>query len=187
MLQRLFFEGRYLFGRAPWDTGITPPEVTAVLDARPPGRALDVGCGTGTNALSMARRGWRVTAIDLSRLAMQSARRKSRAANLPVDFRRVDASTFQGIQGPFDFILDIGCFHSLPPAGRSGYGSRLPELLSRAGVFMLFSFLGTPPDPGWPSRAEIERTFDRSFRLERVEPGLTFGRPSAYFTWVRPS
>jgi cyclopropane fatty-acyl-phospholipid synthase-like methyltransferase len=185
MLHRLFFEARYLLGRPPWDTGITPPEVTAFLDARPTGRALDIGCGTGTNAVTMARRGWTVTAIDLSRVALRSARRKARAAGLTIDFRRADAGTLLGIQGPFDFALDIGCYHSLAPAGRAGYAARLPELVAAQGVFILFSFLGDPAEPHWPEQGEITRAFETAFRLERLDTGTTSWRPSAYFTWVR--
>lgn len=185
MLHRLSFEARYLLGRPPWDTGLTPPEVTAFLDARPPGRALDIGCGTGTNAVAMARRGWKVTAIDFSRLALRAARRKARAAGLSIDIRRVDAGTLQGLQGPFNFALDIGCYHSLAPAGRAGYGARLPELVAPRGVFILFCFLGSPSDSDWPAQSEIERAFEASFQLDRLDHGLTSGRPSAYFMWVR--
>jgi 2-polyprenyl-3-methyl-5-hydroxy-6-metoxy-1,4-benzoquinol methylase len=77
MMQRWFFELRYLFRRTPWDTGITPPEVVAFLDRTPPGRALDLGGGTGTNAVEMARRGWEVTAIDFSSRAVLAARRRA--------------------------------------------------------------------------------------------------------------
>ena len=185
MLHRLLFEARYLLGRPPWDTGITPPEVTAFLDARPPGRALDIGCGTGTNAVAMARRGWEVTAIDFSGVALRAARRKARAAGLSIDIRRVDAGTFLGLQGPFDFALDIGCYHSLAPAGRAGYGARLPALVAPQGVFILFCFLGGPADPDWPAQSEIEQAFEASFRLERADHGVTSDRPSAYFTWMR--
>ena len=185
MLHRLLFEPRYPLGRPPWDTGITPPEVTAFLDGRPPGRALDIGCGTGTNALTMARRGWEVTAIDFSRLALRAARRKARAAGLTIDIRRVDAGTLLGLQGPFDFALDIGCYHSLAPAGRAGYGARLPALVAPQGVFIVFCFLASPSDSDWPAQTEIEQAFETSFRLDRLDHGQTFGRPSAYFTWVR--
>jgi SAM-dependent methyltransferase len=184
-LDRLFFEARYLLGRPPWDTGITPPEVAAFLDARPPGRALDIGCGTGTNAVTMARRGWKVTAIDLSRVALRSARRKARADGLMIDFQRADAGTLLGLQGPFDFALDVGCYHSLAPAGRAGYAARLPQLVAAPGVYILFSFLRDPAEPDWPAQTEIEQAFEASFRLERLDHGTTFGRPSAYFTWVR--
>ncbi len=183
MRLRLEFERRYLIGRTPWDTGITPPEVMAFLQTRPPGRALDIGCGTGTNALTLARLGWTVTGVDFSQLALSRARRKARAAGLSIDFRRVDASRFDGLEGPFDFGLDIGCFHSLTPAGRSGYAANLPGLLAPRAALILFSFLAEPGEEGWPTRAEIESTFRVGFHLTHIDLGETSGRPSAYFTW----
>ena len=47
-MRRIFFELRYLLGDVPWDTGVSPPELLDFLDRHPPGRALDLGCGTGT-------------------------------------------------------------------------------------------------------------------------------------------
>ncbi|MCJ7511394.1 MAG: methyltransferase domain-containing protein, partial [Anaerolineales bacterium] len=75
-MKRLFFELRYLLGDTPWDTGVSPPELLAYLHRHPPGRALDLGCGTGTNTLALAERGWEVTAIDFSSGALRVARRR---------------------------------------------------------------------------------------------------------------
>ena len=46
--QRRSFSERYAAGDIPWDSGITPPEIHEVLKELPPGKALDLGCGTGT-------------------------------------------------------------------------------------------------------------------------------------------
>ena len=65
---RLRHQLMYLVGFKPWDSGVSPPELVAAVEgpqALPPGRALDLGCGTGTNAIYMARHGWDVTGADL--------------------------------------------------------------------------------------------------------------------------
>lgn len=62
---------------------------------REPGRALDVGAGQGRNALHLAERGWRVTALDISRVGIQLIDRQARARGLEVDTRRVDARHFE--------------------------------------------------------------------------------------------
>jgi SAM-dependent methyltransferase len=185
MRLRLIFERRYLLRQTPWDTGETPPEVMSFLEGRHPGRALDIGCGTGTNAMTLARLGWAVTAIDFSRLALGRARPKAQAAGLPIEFARVDVRDFAGVRGPFDLALDIGCFHSLSPGGRARYASRLPSLLAPHGAFILFCFLAGNGEDRWPSGEAVEAAFGTTFRPVRVEHGETFGQPSAYYTWEK--
>src|SRR5579885_2975421 len=83
---RWLFTIMYWRGRPPWDTGISPPELVEAIEgpqALPPGRALDLGCGTGTNALYLARHGWQVTGIDFAAPAIEQARRKAQAAGTP--------------------------------------------------------------------------------------------------------
>ena len=72
------------FKKTPWDTGITPPEIVAMIESGkvPIGRALDLGCGTGTNAITLAQHGFEVIGIDVSRRAIALARRKVRSAQL---------------------------------------------------------------------------------------------------------
>jgi len=180
---RLHFEWRYLSGSTPWDTGVTPPEVIAFLDRTPPGRAVDFGCGTGTNAVTMATRGWEVTGVDFSWRAIAAARRKARRAGVAVAFLRRDVTRLDDLRGPFDFGLDIGCFHSLEVAARPRYATHVGRLLRPGAPFMLDAFLD--PDDGWPSETDVRRAFEPHFALERIERGEFEGRPSGWFTWTR--
>jgi SAM-dependent methyltransferase len=184
-VSRLRFELRYWTGDAPWDSGVTPPEVIAFLDRAAPGRALDLGCGTGTNAIAMAQRGWHVTAVDFSARAIQHARRKARRAETSVLWLRRDVTELEDLAGPFEFALDLGCYHSLDPAVRSRYVANLARLLLPGATYMLYAFLD--PAEGWPAEDEIRRALDTAFDLSRLEHGEYHGRASGWFTWIRRS
>jgi SAM-dependent methyltransferase len=176
-VHRLLYERRYRRGQPRWDTGITPPEVVAVIEGDPPlspGRALDLGCGTGTNVLYLVAHGWEAVGVDFSPAAIAQAREKAvgvaRAAFVEGDVTRLSAL---GVQGPFDFVLDIGCFHSVAVARRGAYAREVARVARPGAVFMIFAWGPSIHLPGGPRtrRREIERRFGRTFELERVELG----------------
>ena len=115
------FERAYRRGRTPWDTGVTPQEVVEEASAMEPGRALDLGCGTGTNVLWLAQHGWTAVGVDRSPIAIESARRRADWTSGAM-FVEGDVTRLAELQvdGPFDLILDIGCFHGLPVRRRDG-------------------------------------------------------------------
>ncbi|MGW6445435.1 class I SAM-dependent methyltransferase [Lentzea sp. NPDC055074] len=100
-----------------------------------PGRALDVGCGPGRNAIFLARNGFQVDAVDISATAIRWA--EERAEGLDVRFRHGDAFASEG---PYDLIYDSGCFHHLPPHRRVGYLALLERSLVPGGHFALTCF-----------------------------------------------
>src|SRR3990172_1030198 len=123
-LRRLFFNLWYNW-KPPWDTGISPPELMDFISHHPPGRALDLGCGTGTNVITLAQHGWQATGIDFAQRAIKKAHRKARQAGVNVDLRVADVTRLEELSGLFELILDMGCYHSLPSAGRQAYLSNL--------------------------------------------------------------
>ena len=186
-MQRLHFELRYLVQRAPWDTGQPPPELLAYLEAHPPGRALDLGCGTGTNALEMARRGWQVTGVDFSRLAIGRARRRAGRAGLNVRFLQGDVTALDRLAPGFDLALDIGCFHSLSVPGQERYAAQAARLLRPGAALLLYGFAREQaPDPaGWLSEAGLRRCFGAAFTIAALARGEDRGRPSMWITLRR--
>src|SRR5882724_7661213 len=98
---------RYEAGETPWDSGRPSEELLRVLDAgKLTGKTvLEIGCGTGTNAVELARRGFQVTATDLVDQAIQSARDKARQAKVNVDFRVADVLR-DSFGGPYDILFD---------------------------------------------------------------------------------
>jgi SAM-dependent methyltransferase len=132
-------------GRPPWDTGVSPPELKDFLKATEPGRALDAGCGTGTNLLTMAKSGWAVVGVDISVLSVLRARAKLRR----IDFTgRVICGDITGdlqLTLPFDLVLDIGCYHSLSQKEREKYRQNLDNWLAPGGSYLLYAHLRTEP------------------------------------------
>ncbi|NMO52732.1 class I SAM-dependent methyltransferase [Actinoplanes sp. TBRC 11911] len=112
------YDQEYRSGRPPWDIGVPQPALTRVLDAglvKGPA-VLDAGCGSGTLSLELARRGFEVTGVDVSRVAIEQARAKAAAAGLSVRFEVRDATRELGA-GPFDSIFDCGLLHSVHRLG----------------------------------------------------------------------
>jgi len=141
-LQKLFFRIWYL-RKPPWDTNQTPPELIAVIGESPPGRALDLGCGTGTNVIKLAEEGWQVTGVDFVPKAIQTAKKKARQAGVAVEFYVGDVTRLENINGFFDLILDIGCYHSLDSTGMAAYREQVKRLLAPGGTYMLYLFFRT--------------------------------------------
>ncbi|MFZ3470013.1 SAM-dependent methyltransferase [Streptomyces sp. 4.24] len=132
----------------------------------PGGRALDLGCGPGRNALYLASLGFEVDAVDLSPTALAWAAERVRAAGTPAErirFHQGDAfgAAGAGLVGPYDVIYDSGCFHHLPPHRRVSYLALLDRLLAPGGSFALTCFasgaMGSElPDAEFYGRARLE-------------------------------
>jgi SAM-dependent methyltransferase len=183
--RRLAFAFMYL-GRPRWDTGVTPPELAAFVQSSLPGRALDLGCGTGTNTIYLAQHGWEATGVDFVGKAIRSARKRAAQAGVRVDFQQEDVTRLGGVRAPFDLALDIGCFHSLPSKGKRRYSDRLTELLAPGGVFLLYGFLRKPEGEG-PGISPDDLDYLEN-RLEplRCQTGTDHGRVSAWYTFRKP-
>jgi SAM-dependent methyltransferase len=106
------------------------------------GRALDLGCGPGRNALFLASRGFTVDAVDLSPAAVEWATERAREAGADVRFHLGDAFALAGTElaGPYDLVYDSGCFHHLPPHRRISHLALLDRLLAPGGHFALACF-----------------------------------------------
>ncbi|MEU8825194.1 class I SAM-dependent methyltransferase [Streptomyces sp. NPDC048636] len=107
-----------------------------------PGRALDVGCGPGRNALELAARGFTVDAVDLSSEALAWAEDRAGEAGSGVRFHHGDVFELieGGLGGPYDLVYDSGCFHHLPPHRRLSYLALLDRVLIPGGHFALTCF-----------------------------------------------
>ena len=162
----LFYRLAYLVGFKPWDTGISPPELVAVVegsDRLPPGKALDLGSGTGTNAIYLAKHGWDVTAIDFMPRPVMTARRKAAAEGVEPRLLIGDVTKLEhlGIGGGYNLVFDLGCFHSIPQSGRDGYARGVSAAAAPGATFLLFGFAPGQMrfGPSGTTRQELETRF----------------------------
>lgn len=183
-LHRLHFILQYLH-RPPWDSGITPPELRAYIQTHPPGRALDLGCGTGTNVLTLAQNGWQVTGVDFIPKAIRAAKRKIKNANIQADLRVGDVTNLRGITGPFDLALDIGCFHGVDK--KSAYLDELDRLLAPGGHWLMYGFFKpvSPRARPEPAEAALDMIHARGFSVLSRADGFDRDRPSAWFLFQK--
>jgi SAM-dependent methyltransferase len=170
--------------RPPWDTGVVPPELERFVASHPPGRALDLGCGTGTNVVFLARQGWTAVGIDFVERAVEKARDRARKASMSrwCEFHVGDVRRLDFLAGPFDLALDIGCLHSLSAKERAAYARGLARLVRPGGTYLLYAFAPGGPATGL-TRDDVHATFADAFEVLRVQEGT--GRPSAWYTLVR--
>ncbi len=185
-LRRIFFEIWY-FRNPPWDSGQTPPELLALLPGLTPARAIDLGCGTGTNVITLAKMGWQATGVDFSARAIQLARQKAQKAAVQADFFVGDVTDLRVTDKVYDFALDLGCFHGLPLRRRADYVRELKRILRPGGLWFLYSFLRSGLDESALGLAEADLgLLLADFSIVSRQDGFARGeRPSAYFTFQK--
>lgn len=151
---------RYLRGETPWDTEEPDPHLVEFVrsGAMKRGRVLEIGSGTGTNALWLAGEGFEVVGVDVAQRAIEMARTK--AGDAPrVSFRHTDFLTDDEVRGPFDFAFDRGVFHVFDEADeRARFATRVAGLLRPDGMWL--SILGSTEGPareeGPPRRSALD-------------------------------
>jgi SAM-dependent methyltransferase len=193
-MRKLFWNLPYLFGQAPWDTGITPPELVELVGSGhvEPGRAMDIGCGTGTNAIYLAEHGFDVVGVDIAWLAIRRARRKASQAGVAITFyvgEAVKLGTKDGppLDDPFDLAIDIGCVHGLPASDLPSYAVMLKRALRLGGLYLLYAWgprkllgrdVGFTPD-------DTQGFLATDFRARWIRGGEERGSTSYWYLFER--
>jgi SAM-dependent methyltransferase len=137
------------------------------------GRALDLGCGAGRNALFLAQKGYVVDAVDYSAEAINWAQERAAVAGSPVNF--ICKSVFElAVEEPYDLIYDSGCLHHLLPHRRVQYLKFIRDSLKKGGYLGLTCFAPGYPDVGGPVR---EMSDWDVYRERTMNGGLAFSEP----------
>jgi SAM-dependent methyltransferase len=156
------WNANYESNQLPWDTGEPEPYLVEMVQQGlvPRGRALEVGCGTGTNAIWLDKQGYEVVALDLAPLAVERARANAEAASASrCQFAVRDFLAGEPMQGSFQLVFDRGCFHVFDePKEQSAFVSRVASLLAPDGVWL--SLIGSTEGParemGPPRRSALD-------------------------------
>ena len=172
----LVYRTFYLARLRIWERRIPPADLIALVEgpgAASPGRALDLGCGTGTDSIYLARRGWEVTGVDLVPEALEIARRNAAAGGVRANFVQGDVSRLTEIvQGTFDLLLDFGCFHTLPRDLRPAYVDGVTAVASPGAILLLYGFARPPrlaPMAAGVSLEEVRERFDADWDIVNAE------------------
>ncbi len=185
-LFKLIYELSYRFTQPNWDQDTVPPEVIALSQkGGSRGRALDLGCGTGTHSIYLAQQGYSVVGVDFSSKAIDLAHRKAHRAGVSVDFQLGDVTRLDTLHNPFDISLDVGCFHGLTKTERTRFAEILARLTHPGSLFLLWAVeeqshmgIGVAPE-------EIRQSFSANFTLDHTQRDNLHGRASAWYRFSR--
>jgi SAM-dependent methyltransferase len=186
----VFYAVAYAVGFRPWERAgrEAHEQFGGLLDREamerpaPPGRAVDLGCGTGAHAIDLARRGWCTVGIDNQHRALRIARARAAAAGADVTFVPGDVAALRvdDIGAPADFFLDVGCFHHLPGPGRQAMARSVTAAAALDATLLLLAFSPARRGllPSGASREEIETAFG-GWKILADDPADTSGMPRA--------
>jgi ubiquinone/menaquinone biosynthesis C-methylase UbiE len=138
------------------------------------GAVLDVGCGTGENALHVASLGLSVLGVDVAETALAIARAKAEDRGVEVAFAAADAFQLERLGRRFETVLDCGLFHTFDDDERPGYVASLASVTEHDGTLYVLCFSDEGPDTGpHPvSREELRTAFNpgTGWKVAAIEP-----------------
>lgn len=169
------WNNHYRTGRPPWETGAPSAELQRVLaqEQIAPCRVIDLGCGSGINAVWLAQQGFEVTGVDLSPVAIEQARARANAAGLAVRFEEDDLLELRREYEPFPFFFDRGCYHAVRRVDAAAYVRTLQRLTlpNAIGLVLAGNARSThKPGEGPPvvSEAELRGELEGAFEILRL-------------------
>jgi len=183
----------YRIGFTPWDR-VLPAELSEIVGALPPGRALDLGSGQGAKSVFLARHGWQVTAVENVPRAMAEARRRASDAGVAIDFRAGDVTRLSelNLSPGYSLVFDFGCYHGLNRKQRDAYGEGVNTLAAPGATLLLMGFTrAMPPVPSGVSEADLLSHLGSSWKVSWTHPASLGGTAAmnrgtaAWFCLVR--
>jgi SAM-dependent methyltransferase len=168
-----------------------------VCAERKKGKALDIGCGAGTDSVFLAQQGWDVTSLDFMPKALEYTQQRAEAAGVTVTPVEADITEWKPDQA-YDLVLDHGLLHNMDPVRYQAYRETALSALADDGLFILLHWTPLYPDqprqgkmgPLRTSREEIKDFFapdlqERFFAREEFEdlPDMVGGGMGQAYYW----
>jgi ankyrin repeat protein len=160
-----------------WDTGRPDGHLVKAVEDETfrPGRVIELGCGTGDNAIYLAGKGFEVTAVDIAPTALAIAAKKAGKAGVKVDWMLADVVALPKLE-PFDLIFDRACYHHIQKYNSAGYSETLRRLSHRGTRALILAFASVKEET-------ICNDFSSLFDFEWVRRVHCDTRNSSWSAW----
>jgi 2-polyprenyl-3-methyl-5-hydroxy-6-metoxy-1,4-benzoquinol methylase len=179
-------------GMPPWETEEPCSELQRIVAGQPitPCRVVEVGCGMGANAIWLAQQGFYTTAVDVSGKAIMMARGQAKEKGVWVRFEISELQEFARNNGPYDFLLDRGCYGVVRRTDSQGYSKACRNLTRPGGLALIMAGNAEEPEDGLGAPTvtaeQIRGDFSNHFHIEllkafRFDKGL--GQSKTYLGW----
>ena len=152
----------------PWHSEKPPYSLIKSIKEVKKGLALDVCCGAGTNSIFLAKNGFEVKGIDISKKAIEIARSRAKKENVNIHFKAGNVLSLKN-KNQFDFIFDRGCFHHMPKSYRSRFIKKIYAALKKNGRYHLMAFSKRNNFELSLSEEDIHKYFSEYFDIGRIE------------------
>ncbi len=141
-----------------WETGRPSSELVAAVESGElrPCRVIELGCGSGTNAIYLAKKGFQVTAIDIAPSALRLADEKAAREGVRVDWLLADVLRLPTLP-PAELIYDRGCYHGVRRQSAAGYVEAVRRLTLPGSRLLLLAGNAEDTSPGGPPRVTQEQ------------------------------
>ena len=189
-----FYEILYRYFKAPWDMGAREELVSLIESGRvKPGRAIDLGCGTGANTRFLAAKGFEVTGVDFAKAAIEKAEERAQQEGVKVSYIVDDLTDLHNVSGTFDFLVDYGVLDDLRLRQREAYVQNMLPLTHPGSLYLLWGF--EYPMRWWEKfipfydvafyEGEVEERFGKYFEIERFASELDYSKwPPGYAAYL---
>lgn len=173
-LKLIHWNAVYRKGDIPWDSNRPDPELVSLVNSGliKGKKALEVGCGTGTNVIYLSKKGFDAVGVDISQVAVIMADEKAAENNVRPRLYAADVLDLSFLKEKFDLVFDRGCFHHLATEDRQVYVKQVSSKLKKGGYLLLLTICDKDKSVHGPNKVsyeDITKNFSKDFNILKIE------------------